>query len=140
MAILIEHCAGKWPFWLSPRQIIICPLSEKFLDFARKVHLRFHQEGFRVAVEESNLTLKKKIRNSQLDGWNYIFVVGEQEAELGAVDVRTRDNKRLGKIKVSQMLRYLKPEQLPPSSEAQQSYYSDCFYAAEVRRDRGLGN
>ena len=55
MAILIEHCAGKWPFWLSPRQIIIFPLLEKFLDFARKVHLRFHQEGFLVAVEESNL-------------------------------------------------------------------------------------
>lgn len=132
MAILIEHCAGKWPFWLSPRQIIICPLSEKFLDFAKQVYLRFHQEGFRVAVEESNLTLKKKIRNSQLDGWNYIFVVGEQEQEMRVVDVRTRENKRLGKIKIIQILRFLKLEQRPPSSDAFKSYYADCFYDPEV--------
>ncbi len=112
----------------------MCPVSEKFLDYAKRVYLRFHKEGLRVDMDESNITLNKKIRNAQLEGYNYIFVVGDQEVELKAVDVRTRDNKRLGKIKVSAMARYLSLEKKVPSSMAYNEFYEDSFYDPEVRR------
>ena len=65
IAILIEHIAGKWPFWVSPRQAIVVPVSEKFLDYAEKVTLYLHQQGFEVELDRSNHTLAKKVRNAQ---------------------------------------------------------------------------
>ena len=96
------------------------------------MYLRFHQEGLRVGLDESNLTVNKKIRNAQLAGWNYIFVVGEQEVEQRSVDVRTRDNKRLGKIKIGAMVRYLKLEQSPPRSPAYKNFYAESLYDPDV--------
>lgn len=66
IAILIEHLGGKWPFWLSPRQAIVCPVSEKFLDYCHKVQLYLHQQGFESKLDRTNVTLNKKIRNAQI--------------------------------------------------------------------------
>lgn len=63
-AILMEHLAGKWPFWISPRQAIIAPVSDKFLDYCEKVQLYLQQKGFEVEVDRTNVTLNKKIRNN----------------------------------------------------------------------------
>jgi len=63
MAILIEHLGGKWPFFLSPRQCIICPISEKYSDYCESVYLYLHKQGWSVELDTSNLTLNKKIRN-----------------------------------------------------------------------------
>jgi threonyl-tRNA synthetase len=63
MAILIEHLAGKWPFWISPRQILICPISEKFIEYGESIYLYFHERGYEVELDRSNQTLNKKIRN-----------------------------------------------------------------------------
>lgn len=79
IAILTEHIGGKWPFWVSPRQAIVVPVSEKFLEYGEKVALYLHQQGFDVELDKTNLTLGKKVRNSQLAQWNYILVVGEKE-------------------------------------------------------------
>jgi threonyl-tRNA synthetase len=76
-AILIEHLAGKWPFFLSPKQVIICPISEKFTDYCESVYLYLHKKGYQVELDCSNLTLNKKIRNHQLEQWNFILVAGE---------------------------------------------------------------
>lgn len=76
-AILIEHLAGKWPFFLSPKQVIICPISEKFADYCESVYLYLHKKGYQVELDCSNLTLNKKIRNHQLEQWNFILVAGE---------------------------------------------------------------
>jgi threonyl-tRNA synthetase len=62
MAILIEHLAGKWPFFLSPRQAIICPISEKFSAYCESVYLYLHKMGYQVELDCSNLTLNNKIR------------------------------------------------------------------------------
>ena len=67
MAILIEHLGGKWPFFLSPRQAIICPISEKFASYCESVYLYLHKQGYAVELDTSNLTLNKKIRNHQLE-------------------------------------------------------------------------
>jgi threonyl-tRNA synthetase len=92
IAILIEHTAGKWPFWLSPRQVAIVPVSEKYNDYANEVKQKIHDAGFYVDSELSDKSLAKKIRELQLAQYNYILVVGEKEKEKKTVNVRTRDN------------------------------------------------
>ena len=106
MAILIEHLGGKWPFFLSQRQCIICPISEKFADYCESVYLYLHKQGYSVELDTSNLTLNKKIRNHQLEQWNFILVAGEEEASSGMVDIRTRDNERMGKMRIDQLHEY----------------------------------
>lgn len=88
MAILLEHTFGKLPFWLSPRQIAIVPVDNKFLDYAQIV--RRHFEEYHVFLDESNNTLNKKIRNAEKLKFNYIFVVGEKEKKDSTVNIRFR--------------------------------------------------
>lgn len=121
-AILIEHLAGKWPFWLSPRQAIICPVSEKFLDYAHRVYLYLHQHGYEVELDKTNVTLNKKIRNAQLGQYNYILVVGEDEMNAGAVDLRTREEKRMGKYRVDDLIKLFESLQ-PEKSKNFESFY-----------------
>ena len=64
IAILTEHLAGKWPFWLSPRQIVICPVSEKTQDYCDKVYEELKEAGFNVEIDTSQVSLNKKIRNA----------------------------------------------------------------------------
>jgi len=96
IAILCEHYGGKWPLWLSPRQIIVVPVSKHAEDYATEVKNFFHAEGFFADVDLGSATLDKKIRNAQLAQYNMIFVVGQEEAEGKAVNIRTRDNTRHG--------------------------------------------
>ncbi|CUI14539.1 threonyl-tRNA synthetase, putative [Bodo saltans] len=96
IAILCEHYGGKWPFWLSPRQVIVIPVSKQYEDYANEVKNFFHAEGFFAEADVSTLTLEKKIRNAELGQHNFIFVVGQEELDNRAVNVRTRDNARHG--------------------------------------------
>jgi len=92
IAVLCEHTAGKWPFWLSPRQVCVVPVSEKFIDYANSVRDRIHGAGFFVDVDITDNKLAKKIREAQLEQYNYILVVGEEERSTNTVNSRTRDN------------------------------------------------
>ena len=98
--MLTEHLAGKWPFWLSPRQVIVCPISEKAMDYCESVYLYLHKQGFMAELDRSQGNIKKKIRNAQLAQFNYILVAGEDEMHEGMVNVRTREMKILGKMRV----------------------------------------
>lgn len=92
-AVLLEHTGGKWPFWLSPRQIVIVPVSvAKYLDYANKVRDELHAAGYHVDVNDSKKQLKKKIREAQTDQYNFILVVGEDEMNSASVNVRMRDS------------------------------------------------
>ena len=92
IAILTEHFAGKWPFFLSPRQAQVVPVSKSFSEYALEVQKKIAAAGFYVDVDLSARTLPKMVREAQLAQYNYILVVGAQEAENGTVNVRTRDN------------------------------------------------
>ncbi|KAJ1914325.1 threonyl-tRNA synthetase [Mycoemilia scoparia] len=93
IAILIENFAGKWPFWLSPRQIMIVPVTDKVYDYAQNtVRKQLHDAGFYVDVDVSADTLNKKIRNAELAQYNFIAVVGAQEANENSVNIRIRDD------------------------------------------------
>jgi len=104
MANLIEHTAGKWPFWLSPRQCIVLPVSEKFFAYASEVRQQIHNEGFYVDVDASDKKLQKKIREAQLAQYNYILVVGQEEQSSKTVNIRTRDNVVHGSRPVSELI------------------------------------
>lgn len=73
IGILTEHFAGKWPFWLSPRQVLVVPVMPDVYDYAQEVQKRCHDEGLFADVDLSSKTLQKKIRTGQLDQYNFIF-------------------------------------------------------------------
>lgn len=93
LAILCEHTGGKWPFWLSPRQVKVIPISEKFIEYAEAVYERLKLEGYAAELDRTNFTINKKVRNAQVAQFNFIAVVGEEELKTGSVDLRERDNK-----------------------------------------------
>jgi len=104
MAILIEHYAGKWPFFLSPRQAMVVPVSKAFEEYATKVQQQVRKAGFFVDVDLSHRTLNKMVRESQLAQYNYILVVGKDEEANGTVNVRTRDNAVHGTKSVEELI------------------------------------
>jgi len=104
MAILIEHTAGKWPFWLSPRQCIVLSVSEKHNKYATKVHNELHDGGYYVDLDVTDRKIPKKVREAQLAQYNYILVVGEEELANQTVNIRTRDNLQHGQKSVPALL------------------------------------
>ncbi|KAF2351852.1 Threonine-tRNA ligase class IIa, partial [Trinorchestia longiramus] len=109
IAILTESYAGKWPFWLSPRQVLVVPVASPFDEYAVSVRNRLHAAGFEVDVDtDPGDTMNKKIRNGQLEQYNFILVVGEKETAAGTVNVRTRDNKVHGEHNVDDVIAKLR--------------------------------
>lgn len=92
IAILTEHYFGKWPLWLSPRQVLVIPVGVKFNDYAQKVRDTLYEAGFFADVDVGPNTLQKKVRTGQLQQYNYLFVVGDEEQNSNTVNVRKRDD------------------------------------------------
>ncbi|GBF66748.1 threonine--tRNA ligase [Trichophyton mentagrophytes] len=90
--ILIEHFGGKWPFWLSPRQILIVPVMASANDYVEELQEILRGDKLNVDIDLSGHTMQKKIRNGQLAQYNFIFVVGAQEKESRSVNIRNRDD------------------------------------------------
>ncbi|XP_061451034.1 threonine--tRNA ligase 2, cytoplasmic isoform X2 [Rhineura floridana] len=109
IAILAENYSGKWPFWLSPRQVMVVPVGHTCEEYAQQVCSDFFTAGFMADVDlDQSCTLNKKIRNAQLAQYNFIFVVGEKEKANNAVNVRRRDNKVHGEVLVTSAIEKLK--------------------------------
>ncbi|XP_053127906.1 threonine--tRNA ligase 2, cytoplasmic isoform X5 [Hemicordylus capensis] len=109
IAILTENYGGKWPFWLSPRQVMVVPVRPTCEEYAQQVCSDSFEAGFMADVDlDQSCTLNKKIRNAQLAQYNFIFVVGEKEKASSAVNVRTRDNKVHGELSVISAIEKLK--------------------------------
>ncbi|KAL8557064.1 hypothetical protein ACS0TY_004512 [Phlomoides rotata] len=109
-AILLEHYKGKWPFWLSPRQAIVCPVSDKSQPYALQVRDQIHDAGFYVDVDTTDRTINKKVREAQMAQYNYILVVGEKEVGTGQVAVRVRDNNDTKLKSIEDLLNQFKDE------------------------------
>lgn len=91
IAILCEHLGGKWPFWLSPRQILVVPVMPAANDYVLELQQLFRAQRMHVDVDISGNTMQKKIRTGQLQQYNFIFVVGAQERDGRSVNIRNRD-------------------------------------------------
>lgn len=92
IGILTEHFFGKWPFWLSPRQVLVIPVGVKFNDYAQKVRDTLWNAGLFADVDVGPNTLQKKVRTGQLQQYNFIFIVGDEEVNTQSVNVRNRDD------------------------------------------------
>ncbi|XP_003976334.3 threonine--tRNA ligase, cytoplasmic isoform X1 [Takifugu rubripes] len=105
VAILTENYAGKWPLWLSPRQVMVVPVNPSCEDYAKKVCEQFTEAGFMADADlDAGCLLNKKIRNAQLAQYNFILVVGEKEKMTNGVNVRTRDNRIHGELSAAEVL------------------------------------
>jgi threonyl-tRNA synthetase len=122
IAIITENFAGKWPFWLNPKQVMVIPVAMKYAEYANTVAQRFKDAGMFAEVDESANTLNKMIRNAQIGQWSFVMgmslflfllvsfaffsssgsqswwiVVGQKEMEDEAVNIRNRDDEAQGR-------------------------------------------
>ena len=102
IGILIEHYAGALPVWLSPVQATVLPITDRVIPFARVVRESLHAKGFRVTIDSRNEKIGHKIREAQLQKVPYMLVVGDREAEGGAVSVRTRSEGDRGAMPIAE--------------------------------------
>ncbi len=110
VAVLIEHTAGKFPLWLTPDQVVILPISEKFNDYAHRVAADLNAQDIRVQVDDRNEKIGRKIRDNELKRIPYMLIVGEKEAENGEVSVRKQGAGDVGTVKVAEFAQMITDE------------------------------
>lgn len=110
VAVLIEHTAGKFPLWLTPDQVVILPISEKFNDYAYDIAKELNREDIRVQVDDRNEKIGRKIRDNELKRIPYMLIVGEKEAENGEVSVRRQGEGDKGSMKVAEFAAMINEE------------------------------
>lgn len=92
LGVLIEHYAGRFPLWMSPRQVRVLPIADRHAPYAQELRNVLWERGFHVEVDLSHESVSKKVRSAQLDQVNYMITVGDQELEGRTLSLRTRDN------------------------------------------------
>jgi threonyl-tRNA synthetase len=110
IAVLIEHCAGKFPLWLAPTQVVILPISDKFSEYAEAVKMQLKNADIRVEIDERSEKIGKKIREAEMNKVPYMFVVGEKEVQEGKVSLRKQAKGDLGVKTVDDAVNFLKEE------------------------------
>lgn len=110
MAIMLEHLEGALPVWLSPIQVAILPISEKFLNYAAKTRVQFTDKNIRAEIHDENETIGKKVREAETQKIPYIAVVGEAEEKNQTVSIRKRGGGNLGEIKMENFISQLEKE------------------------------
>ena len=104
VAVLLEHTAGKLPLWLTPDQVNIVPVSEKFSEYAKKVCGLLNNSDIRASIDDRNETLGKRIRESELKRIPFLVIVGEKEEAEGLVSVRRQGGKDEGSMSVDDFI------------------------------------
>lgn len=107
---LIEFYAGKFPFWLSPRQVVLIPVADRHNDRAHEIAALMKKQEFETEVYDTQESVSKKIRQAQILQFNYILTVGDQELTNSTVSVRTRDNVVHGEMDVKKLIETLQEE------------------------------
>ena len=110
VAVLLEHTAGHFPLWLAPEQAVIIPVSDKYLDYAKKVAAELEESDIRLEIDDRNETLGRKIRDNQLKKIPYMLIVGEKEEQNGEVSVRKPGEGDLGSMKIANFAKVLTDE------------------------------
>ncbi len=108
VAVLIEHTAGKFPLWLTPDQVVILPISEKYNDYAKKVLNFLNNSDIRTLVDERNEKVGKKIRDNELKKIPYLLIVGEKEEKEGTVAVRKQGEGDIGTMKLEEFAAFIR--------------------------------
>lgn len=101
VAVLIEHTAGKFPLWLTPDQVVVLPVSERFNEYAHCVAKELNQRDIRVQVDDRNEKVGRKIRDNELKRIPYMLIVGENESREEEVSVRKQGEGDMGIMKIT---------------------------------------
>jgi len=110
VAVLIEHTGGKFPLWLTPDQVVILPISEKFNEYAESVAKFLNRNNIRTVVDDRNEKIGRKIRDNELKRIPYLLVVGEKEAQNNEVSVRKQGEGDQGSMKITNFAALLNDE------------------------------
>ncbi len=110
IGFLIEHYAGAFPVWLSPIQVAIIPISEKHLEYAKKIEKELKEKNIRTELKNENETLGKKIRASEMQKIPYLLIIGDKEISANAVSVRERGKGDLGQVALDNFIEKIKKE------------------------------
>ena len=110
VAILLEHTGGNFPLWLTPEQVIILSVSEKYEKYAEKVSNQLKNNEIRALIDNRNETIGKKIRDAQLSKFPYMLIVGEKEATENTVSVRNRVDGDTGSLTLETFLEKIQAE------------------------------
>jgi len=108
--ILIEHFAGRFPLWLSPRQVSLLPVADRHVPYADELAQKIKARGFHVSVDDSNESVSKKVRNGQINQVNYLLTIGDQEMEHKTINVRTREMEIVGELSLDDFLTRIEEE------------------------------
>jgi threonyl-tRNA synthetase len=115
IAVLIEHCAGRFPLWLAPEQGIILPISDKYNEYAIAMRDALAEHDIRVTVDERSETIGRKIRDAEVSKLQYMFIVGEKEATENKASIRKQGEGDLGAFSIQEIIDRLKIEIAVPS-------------------------
>ena len=110
VAVLLEHTAGNFPLWLTPDQVIILPISEKYVDYAKKVAQVLDNSEIRALVDERSEKTGKKIRDAELMKIPYMIIVGEKEEADGSVSIRKHGQGDLGTFSLNDFIAHITEE------------------------------
>ncbi|ALA93503.1 threonyl-tRNA synthetase [Porphyromonas gingivalis AJW4] len=110
VAVLIEHTAGKFPLWLTPDQVVVLPVSERFNEYAHRVAKELNQRDIRVQVDDRNEKVGRKIRDNELKRIPYMLIVGENESREEEVSVRKQGDGDMGIMKITTFAKLIEKE------------------------------
>ena len=110
IALLIEHCAGKFPLWLAPTQVMILPISDKFLPYAKEVEMELKKKDIRIETDDRNEKIGKKIRDAEMNKIPYMFIIGEKEMNERQVAMRKQSKGDIGVKSINEALELLQEE------------------------------
>ncbi len=110
VAVLIEHTAGKFPLWLTPEQVVVMPISEKFNDYAKKVLKFLNNYDIRTIIDDRNEKIGKKIRDNELKRIPYLLIVGEKEFDNETVSVRKQGEGDKGSMPLEEFAEFINNE------------------------------
>lgn len=123
LAVLAESCGGRWPLWLSPFQVVVIPVGAEQEGYAREAQQTLQAAGLVADLDaDCGLTLSRRVRRAQLANYNFQFVVGPREQSRGTVNVRTRDNRRLGERALADAVRRLLQLQSARAPDAEEIF------------------
>lgn len=110
VAVLIEHTAGKFPLWLTPQQVVILPISEKFNNYSQKVLDLLKNYDIRGGIDDRNEKIGRKIRDNELNRIPYLLIVGEKEVENNTISVRKQGQGDLGVMGIEEFVELINKE------------------------------
>ena len=110
IGVLIEHCGGKFPLWLAPEQYAILPISDKYIDLAKKIQVELEAHDIQGIIDDRTESIGRKIRDTELKKIPFMLIIGEKEADSGKVAVRKQGEGDLGSMTKQEFIEFFKAQ------------------------------